>query len=260
MKKLFSIIALVLALCCLAGCAKKMPYEIVKEDGETYLVMDEEKYPSSNSDQCTWTPAVYFNDMEEMLNDFQTGNFTELELLELSRFPRNEEGGVIVTALDDLWYATYPEGTSPFGIKFCSSQYTIYMNSDGYHHIIIEGLSEKAFETSLAWDILITEREDTKIVDQYEQADRNATVYHYYRNYTDGKEEKYDPRISAIYTIEEGVKKIYVCENYDNIEEIPTSIYVYISDGGRYAYMNLDEPEVKPSAEWLSQFGMCDYE
>ena len=76
MKKtaLFVILLLLLSLC---GCAEEtrpMPYELVEEDGNHYLVLkgeyDQEQILNGH---------VEFKSLAEMKNDLETGNFTETE-------------------------------------------------------------------------------------------------------------------------------------------------------------------------------------
>lgn len=120
MKKLLCLITTVLSLLLLlVGCSSEdgslENYALVKEDGAYYVIMDRED-PTKDEIGYLPVPHIDFDSFEEMIADFQNGDFSEHELDFLARHPRTEDGKILVPNLDELIEPVLPDDVGDYEI------------------------------------------------------------------------------------------------------------------------------------------------
>lgn len=255
MKKLFSIISFVLMVCFLTGCANKMPYEIVKEDGEYYLVFDEEKYSHDDSERCGITYFTTFENIEAMKNGLLYGQMSEKQLEQVSMFRRDEQGRVEIPDLDNLWDITYPDGSELHFVYLQDDRYALNVKAEGMGYFFVNETTQKQFDEEMSYIDSWPEEDEEWLEEQYLDTQSGAMVYHH----IDSVGNK---RIMYVYTIIDGEKTICVREEYrlEESETLPFYVNVAIGEKGRYVDIYINDISQAPTVEWISQFGICDYE
>ena len=109
--KIHRFLFLLLAVLLLVGCAGN-GYRYVPNGSEAYIslgVANENGDKSENIYQSEMAPVVWFSSVEEMKEDLQLGRFSDEELKNIARFPKNTEGKIIAPSTDTIPFPTYPE-------------------------------------------------------------------------------------------------------------------------------------------------------
>ena len=251
----YTIIAFILLISILSGCSQKMPYEIVYEDGKTYLLLPEAKTGENTDDtesEMLQAPWVHFENIEEMVSDINTGNFTENELDQLSRFPVSTHRVEVPTL---SYIPSYPADYIDYDITWYPNKvsYTLYLvqkedqtGPDEVDFFSLVPESEVRIEAE-RWNRL---DEVNSQLTAMPLEDRNAILY------TNPSGEK-----SIHYTIETEGKVLYIAEYYTP-EDIIKSVIIHGSENGCFFRVSCGDKVItsRPSIEWLSQFGIIPYE
>ena len=254
MKRLMTMVAAMLVLCLLTGCEKEMPYEIVKGDGAYYIVTDGKTDIKSPGR----VPGLVFNDIKDMKYRMLNGYLSEEQLTELSLFSRDEEGRIIIPDLDNLWSITCPERLHIRSVLMKSNKYLIELKADGKPGFYVIPEDKAYFDKEMEGPTFGSKIE----VEQYWDAERNAQVYLYQVADVQKGETRKVPRKKVFYTIKEGKKIFCVTEMYelDVSETVPVDVEITFNDNGRIFHLYMPDFNELPTADWITQFGYCEYE
>ena len=258
MRKIMNIIIVgIFVLLCLTGCSTSnadMPYDITQENGDYYLIMKEtlDDNSGSTSSEITVAPAITFGSVAEMKHDIQTGNFTEFELEQLSRFTKDEAGRIKICNLDNLYAPQFPATLSEYRVIWDGESYAFFITGTGGQ---INILSKESFDAEVDSQNDFEKNTKFKILGKSVESDRNATVYTYY----DHRSKHQMKRV--FYTISGDSGIMYADELYDLTlsDTLPISVRTIGSDNGVYFRVVFSQPKERPSVEWLSQFGLREY-
>ena len=273
MKKYLCVLMVVCLLMSLAACAKidanntqesefgnEMPYSIHVENGEYFLVFKDhfEVAESDETDEQKLARSIRFETIEEMKNDFETGNFSERELEIISEWREEDEEKVQICNLSSLYTARCPSDLTVSSIGWYGGDgYLITMraDADGPKALMSYGVTPEYNEERI--ELYSNYEENPRITVKAVSFDleRNATIYEYI---TSVIEREYK---LIVYSIGEGTEMLYVVETYDVMsnDEVPSSIEIYGQEQGKYFRLDITNLQERPSVEWLSQFGLKEY-
>ena len=235
-----------------------LPYEIICNNGEYYLQM-EEGVAEENETEGTFSedgPVIQFGSMDEMVQDIKTGNFTDKELRNLSKFPKSVDGGIGICNLSKLYDAYTPE-------QFAIKRITWYGYTYSFDFYDIFGgncsmdceLSDEIKDSIIADFASSAKKPNLTVLSEEQIEDRNSTVITWKDGLTE-QEKKY-----LYYTIEEGNKEIFVWECYvHSTDTAPGAIVICGTENGVNFYVSLvGELRERPSVEFLMGFGFREY-
>ena len=273
MKKCLCVLMVGCLLTSLVACAKidannvqgseytnKMPYSIHVENGEYFLVFKDhfEVADGDETDEQKLARSIRFETIEEMKNDFETGNFSERELEIISEWREEDEEKVQICNLSSLYTARCPSDLTVSSIGWYGGDgYLIIMraDADGPKAQMSYGVTPEYNEEQIEF-YSNYEEENPRITVKAVSFDleRKATIYEYLTS--DEREYKL-----IVYSIGEGSEMPYVVETYNVMsnDEVPSSIKIYGQEQGKYFWLDITNLQERPSVEWLSQFGLKEY-
>lgn len=268
------LICLALATVMLVGCSAKgpvsrpvqtelpidLPYEIIRDDDGYYLLLDDNSTTDEEEEGSfsEMAPVIEFGSMDEMVQDIKTGNFTENELQNLSRFPKDKDGRTILCDLSKLYDVYTPE-------KF--DEQKILWKGNGYHFVLLctgsdfegrmsnfisDSSKEEAIEDLITCDSVV----NFTLLSTEQIEDRSATVKIYTsETYYGVKDHK-----RVYYTIQDEDKEVFVCETYTpSTDVVPSAVYIYGTETGKNYVVKLRNLQERPSVEYLMGFGYREY-
>lgn len=250
-KRLLVLIVLALIISLFAGCKKEMPYEIVKGEGAYYIVMD-------GAESKGFSPGLVFTDLKDMKYRMLNGYLSEEQLIMLSCFSRDEEGRILIPDLDNLWSITCPEGLYFQSVRMEAYKYMIGLKADGKPGFYVIPEDKAYFDNEMEGPTFGSKTE----VEQYWDAERNAQVYLYQATDVRNGESCKIPCKKVFYTIRDGEKVFCVTERYelDVSETVPVDVEITFNDNGRVFHLYMRDFNELPTADWITQFGFCEYE
>lgn len=236
-------------------------YYITKNNGKFYL---EFKEPSDKEymNTCGYIYHINFASLQELYDDFTTGNFTETELdhmraMEAEREHMRAQHPEIderlgVPNLNRLCEPVLPEDISWDGrvTWYGSHKYLFSISQKSQFSINFYAITKEDFEQQIALytDIEITSYIKNVSVEQIE--DRNATVYTIERY--SGVNESY-----WIYDLSSGDKEMIVKESFPRTDYYTSHrLIVLINEDDCYGFIEIVCNDTRPSVEWLSSFGL----
>ena len=268
------IILTILIIALLSGCSAtpplaqqlpkenpvEMPYDIITENGESYIVLRDstEAEIIENATVCELAPIICFDSISEMLQDIKTGNFTEEELYQLKRFKTDDTGRTMICDLSKLWDGCTPDDFDSQRIEWGGSGYSItYYDSESELHATFDcTFTKESLDNAILEEKAWVNRDGHTMVSTSQDTERNATIYIYeYYNHM-YKVKKQNKEIH--YTITGDNMELFVRECY-NDSDVPRSIDVFGEKNGYYFCVMLYHLQERPSVEWLSQFGVQDF-
>lgn len=262
MKKICSFFVAVCILALLMGCGKKAEtddgYKLICENGHYYVDMNLD--PKPTSDGVLINPiggALIFHSLDELVYDFQNGNFSEEELEQLTRFVRRtEDGKVPVPNLSELKEPIVPKSLGAYEISVSgpSANGFTYRNPEGaekaYFVVIEQGEYEDFVEEFTNYQ---EDHADEDFFFSKQNPERNAMEYYWKSN--GGKNIKH-----ILYTLAQNEIVYYVREEYDADTGALDYVYIWFANDGMYAHICVHVPEQRPSEEWITSFGVKPYE
>jgi hypothetical protein len=266
---MYVILEAVLVLTILLGCSVEktpiskcdLPYEIIKENGISYLDLDDNSSETKIEDTAGDAAgsfvgySISFESPGELINDIKLGNFTEDELEALNHFPTDALGRVQVCNLEKFIVPSVPSSIELKHI-FWNGTYFMHVlrgkDNDTVCHMKTFTYDQYEEEVDLAKNFHT--RTTCKVHSVVTEEDRNATVTRF-TNLLD-KECK-----RIYYTITVGDKTLHISENYTlgDTADVLDNVQICGSDNGEYFYYMLDSLSERPSVEWLSKFGLREY-
>ena len=235
-----------------------LPYEIICNNGEYYLQM-EEGVAEENETEGTFSedgPIIRFDSIDEMFQDIVTGNFTEEELDNLAKFPKAEDGHIVICNPYKLYDAYTPEQSAMKRITWVGYTYGFeFFDIFGGNCSMDCELSDEIKDSIIADFASSAKKPNLTVLSEEQIEDRNATVITWKDGLTE-QEKKY-----LYYTIEEGNKEIFVWECYvHSTDTAPGAIVICGTENGVNFYVSLvGELRERPSVEFLMGFGFREY-
>jgi len=270
MKKCSCLAAIVAVLLMLSACSAPYGYEFYKSGDQYYIHIDKEQlgFPAGES-ICLW--EVKFDNLEEMILDIKTGNFTEGELRNLavnaSLYTSDSEGDLPVCDLEALWEPVLPESTKIVRIWWYGPRYSFELSDAAitgtfpatpgkgtdsllYEHKQIyelrfkkQMLNIKEYIEMLGWEVS----------DIQTDPDRNATVCYSNRRGVMHKDLTYS------FTVGNATHYVYEAYNLEKSDAVPYDVSMMVIDGENWMFYSFGTPVARPSIEFLSSFGMQEY-
>lgn len=290
MKKRCGIIANVLAVVLLTGCAAASveqapsveqtpsqpvdkPYELIVENGDNYLLLDDSLPEYGSRDDydypyhalINYAPAgIFFSTVEEMKSDILSGNFTSRdELSALEGMDINDD--LKVRIFNHIYSPVMPEDASIDKVLWQGETYR-FIVATPLDDVKFEVISKEEYDKAISrLDNMYDDDEDIIMLDETVEEDRNATVRTF--AYREGTTQEGDKLTKKIYTLNEGEKSLLVCESYQTEKDQDTEltgISVRGVENGVYFQVTMSwdpQPlsvEQRPSVEWLSAWGVID--
>lgn len=270
----FRILAIILVSTFLVGCSAgaptseqmqidppaDLPYEIIRENGQSYLILKEivtteyeSSTPSAEDIRC-----IRFDSIAEMVQDIKTGNFTESELKELSRFNKDEDGRILICDISKLYEAYTPGQFDSQRILWFGENYRFdfLKGSDWHSCIMTNRFSYGSLDACIADIIDCTDKPNFELVSTEQIEDRKATMV----TYTSGTNGQIKERKSIYYTIEDIKGEIFVYEEYELLSDtVPKMIVIFGTRNGVNYSVYIEFPQERPSVEYLLGFGFREY-
>ena len=266
MRRLLLWLGSIIVIGMLGGCTERntvipmgsidKSYQMIEENGDLYLDMDEvvSVETTDNVNSIMKPHLLYFDSLDEMINDFNTGNLNEEELAELSYFPKDEQGRVKVYSKDDLYIPIVPVPIEIKTVLLYPDGISYLLKSGGKYNHIMQLITQEYYLKRVSDEKNILDRLTIPVHSVEYDEERNATVIHL----TDliGTEKKY-----SYYEVEGRNKALYIKERYilSESKDIPECIWIWGVDGDTYFSVTLNSLTERPSVEWLSQFGIREY-
>ena len=201
------ILMLSLVMTLIVGCSGELPYEIVQEEGEYYLVFDVVENPDIEAGYVV-KPAVGFASIREMKHDIETGNFTQDELNKIAQFPKDGEGRVQICDISGLYEAVYPSTYTVSNVTWTGTSYSFGIGCETWEvYDNFYTIPKVQFEHEVNFCANFDTETTLKNVSRTTVTDRNATVFSF--STVTGDEMK-----GIYYTITQGEKTLYIWEQY----------------------------------------------
>lgn len=247
MKRIHLFVAILLSVIYLCSCSSS-EYQYIDGNGEGYIVYTHPTSSVADGAGLERAPRIYFSSVEEMITDIYSGNFTEIEKLQLAQFKHDDHGRIIVCDLDNIYCLNVPDGTS----------YTIDWYGIGYDYsgTLVNGRLSGKIVSQERWSEELDEYLEPINAGRHPWAfddNRNAAVYRV------RVDDTY--RYRAIYQIDNGATEIHVIENFAEYPNSLKSIRLYCVYNSTYFILYLT-PSIgesflaRPSVEYLKQFGI----
>lgn len=280
MRRIVNLMAGLLVLAMLSGCAgagadepttkpTQRPYEIVVENGEYYLILDDdlpEFYwgpgPESGVMAQIVGPGIRFDSLEELRSDIETGNFTENELSNISGF--DSDGDLRVRIFDNLYDIVAPEELEKYRLNWKGISYNILLRN-GAMQANVSFINQETYNKTLSKYANFENEDGIKLLEKFFEEDRNATVLTY--NTSEREEDWGRIYTKKLYSLNQGEKSLLINESYrvggsgqeeDFSETIPDSVRIYGEENGIYFEVFLDNLSERPAVDWLLKWGATD--
>lgn len=237
-----------------------LPYEIICDNGGYYLMLEDgiikdEEVEGSFSEAL---PMIKFTSIEEMVQDIKTGNFTEDELRNLAKFPKDEDDRTVLCDLSKLYDAYAPERLDRKIISWYGDAYDfIFEESEGESSCCMHsGFSNAKKEKGIEELIACSRVPNFTLLSTEQVEDRNATVI----TFTSGNLE-IEERKFVYYTIKDSNKELFVRECYQlSTDTVPVIVHIYGTEKGvNFSVELIREYQERPSVEYLMSFGVREY-
>ena len=239
----------------LMGCrSESTEYALIHENGHYYVDMNLGPKPKYNAYITAIGGTLRFDSLDEMVRDFQTGNFSEEEFKELEKFYRGDDGRIEIPNLSNLAEPIAPASLGAYRIHVSGDSWSFNYkpaNAKNAHVYISDAVyHNKLVEEFLHYEAKLSERNQVAVT---QVPERNARVYTWVAN---GKTCK-----RILYSISANETVYYVNELYADAEgETIVNVYLWFEYQGEYLYVTINEPTERPSVEWLTSFGVKPYE
>lgn len=248
------------------------PYVLKEENGKFYMYFSEE-YLKSIRSGATLLPGMQitapsktlkFSTVAEMKIAFETGTFSDENLIALARRARN--GVVEIPDPNKLLAPDLPSGIKVEGVWSELTYYEIAISSsyncksDNCHcdYFIIDFDGER-YEDCFENYIVNYKAGAQIVISEQSIEDRNATEL-VYTNST-GKYKR------LLYQIESNGRTLHIVEHYVIehsypghyhylSETIPANVRIFCEEDGVSWFADLEAFEERPSVEWLTSFGV----
>ena len=257
--------------CCIAvllvfgTCVSQTPlmkhgFYITKQDEQYFLRNG--FHPTTNSDtsdtmnNCEMWHGVSFDSVEEMRDDFLNYQFNESEIAHIEALLERHNGLVPIPDLTRLCKPVLPNDVSTNGrVQWSgSASYSFSVSCNNIYRLSMNTITKSYFEETPDRIFNLSVRDRLEVIYQEQIEDRNATLYRT-RSPKNGHISEF-----IFYTLTDGDKTIYVYESYFypgySPENLSAFIKMYIQDDDRYAYVYMDNYEIRPTMEWLLSFGL----
>ena len=254
MRKMIYILVVILLFSALGGCNSRGG-KVVVENSEYYFVLGDAASKSHDSDNNIYGAHIRFSSLKEMKNDFETGNFTEEELKDLSTLA-DDSGKVQICNLSELYEPIFPASPDDYFVELQGGGYykfvIAYTENYGYAHFYIQDKEYYDKEADTTWP---DKSQNITITEKTTEPGRNANIY----AFTTNDSSKTFIKV-ILYTITNGDKTLFIEETYyEESSSIPSSIKIVGAQQEMYFQVAISEPKVRPSVEWLSSFGIKEY-
>ena len=250
------------AICAAAPVAMNDRYAVYKDDDGYTLrfhnppareVLPEGMFVSYIMD-------LYFDSLAQMKEKFLTGDFSEKELLIISRW-LDKNGEMELPDLDKLYEPVLPEGVTCAEVYWAGDYYSFHLASDQLdpEHTNWLSLVEKedfeGAEESLRDSLRFYDVQETPM------EDRNGTCYAYEIHSTRNQQLQIRKKQVLIYTLETDGKTMIVKEEYDVTDTEKHLEYVrfYGEENGIYFSGTLYGRQLNPVDQWLMSVGFRPY-
>lgn len=231
-----------------------LPYSIIQEGGEYYLMFREKPYPHhfSNMTGMILKPEIVFSTFNELRFDIQTANFAKNEWHMLYKFLRASSDPYErkIPIFNHIYVPILPESAQITEIIWGGAYYTIDIHCNEAQKVSFDPFYSQAQYQEAVLSYQNFESSGTNEVTSTSfDPERSATVYHY----TFGGAE----RRLAYYSFTSNGIEYHIAETYDSPEATtPIEIDIYANNNGRYFFITLSGLTLRPSVEWLTSFGV----
>jgi len=252
MRKLSTLLTIVLSLSILAGCSSTN-YRLIEKDGNYYIQLSERYVRNTASEDSSSasiirTP-VEFSSLSEMKADIQSGNFSDEELKIISGFSKTSDGRIRICNINKLYTPECPADWSIISVYWYGGGYTFTLsrNDEGPAHYQLTDQSsyDRAYNYMYHREEYTDATLDAKTI-----SDDNLTVtYDFTRS--DGTQYR------KIY------RKLIVGGKEMIIEEYPADglidVFIYGKENDRFFYSSIIGLSTPLTTDQLSQFGIREY-
>lgn len=255
MIKLNRLLTVILVFLILSGCSASSR-NIVKQDGQYYLLIPSSVQSASNDIGCQPVAQVCFDSVEEMLYDINNVNFEEWEWTQISRFDKDEQGRVLLCDLSKLYVPVFPTTYGKY-VVYWSGDYYSYLicNDDEVNFVILRPFPLDNFKRDeVGIQSIVGNDYYAEVHSQEHIADRDADVVQYTAK--TGVE-----LMDCFYQIESSGSTLHIRERY-HIEEsmtVPCEIDIWGTYQDTAFHVHIPSLTERPSVEWLAQFGLKEY-
>lgn len=261
MKQVSVISIFVLVIMLFGGCSST-DMELVKDSDGYYLLVNEPAIDIDDRLTCEEAPSIQFNSIEEMLNDIETGNFTDAEMEEIVRFDRDEQERVILFDLDDVLEPIYPSIYDGISVYWDGRTYGFMLNSslaragfDSFSIISPEYYTQETEHYLNFEQYLLDHHLDCEGVTVENRDGVAVMVYDYNSRIFDVR-----PWRLCTYTLSDIDTELFIVESDDpNTLKTPDHITIYGKSGDIYFEVGVTAFTDRPSPEWLLGFDFKPY-
>ena len=257
MKKLIVVFFVLLTLVAtVTGCTTEK-YEIKKVNDIYYLYLrglSDEKIQEI-VDGCEAAPYVEFTSIEEMIDKLTSGKVPYEEMVEFVCYQSEGVDGIQICDLDTMLQPQIPEEMS-YNVRWYGARYVFNLFSEDQRIGYISEESKDFYDILVArfsnYGEYLSNRTLVSDVTLQEIAGETCT-YKYVESARNMK--------ARVYTLEVSGTRLYIEEVYalEESELIPESLWIYGESNGIYFLSCLENFEIQPSTDWLSQFSLTPY-
>jgi len=260
MRKLSTLLTIVLSLSILAGCSSAN-YKLIERNGNYYIRLSNVPADSPLSSDVSGTleirPAVIFHSIKEMKNDILTGNFTDKELQQIANFNKNAAGNILVCDVNKLYEPMLPSDFTSLKVTWWGSSYEFLLSGSSIAPTSTFFTFISSNEYANREDpVTFMQTLDTGIVIESITpiSERNATVVEYQVS------ASHSIRLVS-YKILTPVKTLVIYEYYlyNGNEYVFNNLEIWGKQANQCFHIGMYSPTERPSIEWLSQFGIREY-
>lgn len=271
MRKIISCLAALFVLSLLmAGCGNKkepadMPYELIEEDGQYYIILDEEYREMQREREqdkgyaMRVKPMISFASIEDMKHSIETCDLTEDELMDMAEFETDDLGRIPIMDLSALTQASFPSCFDDVHVAWQDAEYFFVLRSyDQDVYCFLRELSSKEeWQESIDSWRDFEDDADVEVTDRTVDSEQNAQIVSF--------QTKNSQQQAVYYTFNSGDDTFHAFESYYKSLIVEgstlelTSVTLHGLTDGHYFRATLRDLDGCPTEEWISEFKMTDY-
>lgn len=243
---------------------RPLSYEIIERNGEYFIKISGDPLPHDENESYMRSAGLHFESIEEMLTEVTEYKLKEEKIDDMRiEFSSGENEELPILNIYDPYVPVLPDGLKYSDVTWFGTYYDVSLADS--EEWITGGLFEYCGEA--AYDLCERYKIENRFADDPLEGthveDRNSEVY----IYISPKEKQYK---YICYTITNASSdtELYIQEEYllkspesnDSVsEEIPKYVYIFGTSKSEKFFVLMEGFEERPSAEWLSSFGLQRY-
>lgn len=203
--------------------------------------------------------SIAFDSIDDFVDTLKNGKLSIEQLAVAYKTFKRDDNGIKVCDIDSIKVPVSPNEMNCKTVYWNGELYSFYLekenNAVAYYHVLDKNTYDKQYENNYTRFFENEYVTTTKITET-----PGGTEYYYSTTQGDMKKIRYTlSNDNTILIIDETYRLSMVDSTIDTSDDIPYRITIYGERDGNYFTISIFDIVGKPTAEWLTQFGIKDY-